>query len=532
MDGNKFAQNSTGLQAAIDEVEAANGGMVFLPCGTYSITSALTATMPSNNLGFKMVGAGLCTILQPDAGMTVLTVDMGSSNYQSLYLADFGFDLNDTDSTTIALAPGGQKAVVERIFADNNSSSASKAIITSNSSSHSIAFRDIRIRCDASSTSNGIHPDGNIITIDGADITGCEAAVYVNATLTNLTIKNSRLDEGVNALKVDGVGAVSINYLHNRAENNSASHLDIAGFDASTNRVFGLTVRDSYFTGMDLAAQDGITLFRANGVVIERNHFKGTGSVAKAVIFTASTTDVSLKGNTVNAVLATMTGFTGVPLPVSDVTITQTSSAGGFGAGLTVEGAVTFNDLGADVDFRVEGDNDANLLFLDAGLDLAIIAAKEDSLSAVPRWIFKQVDFGDMTAGATADTFTLWTLPANTMIHDVVGTVVTGWSGGSISAAVCSVGTNGGAANDLTLDDDFFAAATVYELHDATASGGKGALLYDATDKFAPYMAVAAATIEIQCDLTGDNHVNATAGQARIYILVSQPLGNTTAEAN
>lgn len=156
----------------------------------------------------------------------------------------------------------------------------------------------------------------------------------------------------------------------------------------------------------------------------------------------------------------------------------------------------------------------------------------EGDLSNLPRWIFKQVDFGDMTAGATADTFTLWTLPANTMIHDVVGTVVTGWSGGSISAAVCSVGTNGGAANDLTLDDNFFAAATVYELHDATASGGKGALLFDSTDKFAPYMAVAAATIEIQCDLTGDNHVNATAGQARIYILVSQPLANTTTEAN
>lgn len=157
----------------------------------------------------------------------------------------------------------------------------------------------------------------------------------------------------------------------------------------------------------------------------------------------------------------------------------------------------------------------------------------EGTLSNEPRWILKVVDFGDMTAAATADDFVLWTLPANTMIGDVVGTVVTGWSGGSISAAVCSVGTAGGSANDLTLDDNFFAAATVYELHDATASGGKGTLLYDATDKFAPYMQVASGDIEIQCDLTGDNHVNATAGQARIYILVSQPLtSNTTTEAN
>ncbi len=163
---------------------------------------------------------------------------------------------------------------------------------------------------------------------------------------------------------------------------------------------------------------------------------------------------------------------------------------------------------------------------------IPVITPLEGAFTNVPRWIFKQVDFGDMTAAATADTFTLWSLPSNTMIHDVVGTVVTGWSGGTISAAVCSVGTAAGAANDLALDDNFFAAATVYELHDATASGGKGTLLFDTTDKFAPSMFVAGGVVEIQCDLTGDNHVNATAGQARIYILVSQPLGNTATEAN
>ena len=163
--------------------------------------------------------------------------------------------------------------------------------------------------------------------------------------------------------------------------------------------------------------------------------------------------------------------------------------------------------------------------------DTRTVNPLEGTLANQPRWIFKQVDFGDMTASATADTFTLWTLPANTEIRDVYATVVTGWSGGSISAAVCSVGTTG-SANDLTLDDNFFTTGTRYDLHDATANGGKGALLFDATDKFAPHMYVVGGDIEIQCDLTGDNHANATAGQARIYILVSQPLGNTTVEAN
>lgn len=221
---------------------------------------------------------------------------------------------------------------------------------------------------------------------------------------------------------------------------------------------------------------------------------------------------------------------------------------------ITAGDDVVVNDGGlSTVDFRVEGGTDDNLLYVDAGNDrvgigtatpaslldvngnstLPVVNPLEGTLSNQPRWIFKQVDHTDMTAAGTADTFVLWTLPANTMIHDVVGTVVTAWEAAvGLSAAVCSVGTAAGAASDLTLDDDFFAVATVYELHDATASGGKGALLFDNTDKFAPFMLVASGDIEIQCDLTGDDHADTNAGQARVYILVSQPLANTTTEAN
>ena len=223
-----------------------------------------------------------------------------------------------------------------------------------------------------------------------------------------------------------------------------------------------------------------------------------------------------------------------------------------FSGPFSVHGAFIANEEGSDLDSRIEGDTDVNLLYVDAGNDrvgigtatpaslfdvdgdstLPVVNPLEGTLSNTPRWILKVVDFSDMMAGQPADTFTLWTLPANTMIHDVMGEVVTGWSGGSISAAVCSVGTAAGSANDLTLDDDFFATGTRYELHDATASGGKGIRLFDATDKFAPYMFLAGGVIEIQCDLTGDDHIFATAGQARIQIFVSQPLGNTTTEAN
>jgi hypothetical protein len=46
----------------------------------------------------------------------------------------------------------------------------------------------------------------------------------------------------------------------------------------------------------------------------------------------------------------------------------STASTGAFTT-LTTSGAVTFNDAGANVDFRVEGDTDADLLFVDASAD-------------------------------------------------------------------------------------------------------------------------------------------------------------------
>ena len=204
------------------------------------------------------------------------------------------------------------------------------------------------------------------------------------------------------------------------------------------------------------------------------------------------------------------------------------------GVGLTLEGAtVVVNNLAAATDFIVKGDNDVKLIFVDGGDDAVMVALKEDSLSTVRHWIYKLVEHGDMTASATADTFTLWTLPANTIIYDVFGNVTVAWAGtGPVSAAVCSVGTNAGAANDLTLDDNFFAVQVVYELHDATASGGKGTLIMDSTDKFAPYSFLAGGVVEIQCDLTGGDHDNTTAGSAQIAIEISQPLANTTVEAN
>jgi hypothetical protein len=84
---------------------------------------------------------------------------------------------------------------------------------------------------------------------------------------------------------------------------------------------------------------------------------------------TTSTTAYTVEANTngdlefqVNGSLTALSidSSGAVSLPASSLTITS---------GATLNGGVVVNEDGADVDFRVEGDTDANLLFVDASAD-------------------------------------------------------------------------------------------------------------------------------------------------------------------
>jgi hypothetical protein len=79
------------------------------------------------------------------------------------------------------------------------------------------------------------------------------------------------------------------------------------------------------------------------------------------------TTSVRWKELFVDAITATdqvtATGFTGT----LDGILGSGSASAATVTTLNTTGAVTFNDAGADVDFRVESDGDANMLFVDGG---------------------------------------------------------------------------------------------------------------------------------------------------------------------
>jgi hypothetical protein len=90
------------------------------------------------------------------------------------------------------------------------------------------------------------------------------------------------------------------------------------------------------------------------------NTFSATQITASGTIITAAGT------NSAPAIVPTGDTNTGIFFPAADQVAIATNGVERVNLG---NSAVVFNDAGADVDFRVEGDTNANLLFVDAGND-------------------------------------------------------------------------------------------------------------------------------------------------------------------
>jgi hypothetical protein len=107
---------------------------------------------------------------------------------------------------------------------------------------------------------------------------------------------------------------------------------------------------------------------------------------------TAYSVDANTDGDLVFIVSESLTAMTisasgAVSLPTSSLTITS---------GATLNGGVVVNEPGADVDFRVEGDTDANLLFVDASTDRVGVGLN------TPGYKFDVLGSVQLKTGATA----------------------------------------------------------------------------------------------------------------------------------
>ena len=89
----------------------------------------------------------------------------------------------------------------------------------------------------------------------------------------------------------------------------------------------------------------------------------------------------------------------------NDIAITSGTVVAGH---LDPDGAQTFNDTGADVDFRVESNNEANMLFIDGGTDKVgigtnAVAAGQGKLTVYGNMqVTRGSAFGTLTTSAWA----------------------------------------------------------------------------------------------------------------------------------
>lgn len=120
-----------------------------------------------------------------------------------------------------------------------------------------------------------------------------------------------------------------------------------------------------------------------------------------------------------------------------------------------------------------------------------------------------------LTAAATTQDITIWTVAAATRIERIVAEVGTGFTGGAVSAMTVMCGPSAG-SNAYLIAGSVFAAGT---LGDVAAEIGAG--LTSATRADIPSMS---GTTAISCRFTStsDNVVNATAGSVTFYVEVQK----------
>jgi len=94
------------------------------------------------------------------------------------------------------------------------------------------------------------------------------------------------------------------------------------------------------------------------------------------------------------------TGDTGVDVQITDAT--------GVAGGFDPDAAHVFNDTGADADFRIESNNEANMFFVDGGTDKVgigtnAVAAGQGTLTVYGRMqVTRGSAFGTLTTSAWA----------------------------------------------------------------------------------------------------------------------------------
>lgn len=201
----------------------------------------------------------------------------------------------------------------------------------------------------------------------GANITiqnGKNAIVYCDGAGSGAAVVNALSDLQIATLEVTGAAAIDGALTAAAIAATTVTTSGIVSVDDTTTSTSGTTGSIHTDGGLGVAG----TAFVAGTAKIVGVTTHG-GNVVSDTDSTddLGTTSTRWKELFVDAITATdqvtATGFTGT----LDGILGSGSAAAATVTTLNTTGAVTFNDAGADVDFRVESDGNANMLFVDGG---------------------------------------------------------------------------------------------------------------------------------------------------------------------
>ncbi len=319
---------------------------LLLGAGTYNISTGQIIDDNEYFGSIYVLGRGNSTIIKPTSGMTVFQVNAG----ERIRFADMRFDLNSTPSTAIFLRSNRwYGAVVERLWISNSVGTQPMIRVGVDmdiAASIGAVLRDLWL--SGPLTLDAIDIGSEMVLVDHVATWGCRAGVRFSGRCTSMTISNSVFHTGRHALLIDGIDIDSLLFMGNDVESGQASEgsIRLTG-NAAHFPIHNVIIRDNYFTQLRDPQMDAIYLKYVDGVVIEGNRFGAgfAGSGAECVVFDDDVTNVSISGNIVLGLEPTMPGYESVPLQVNDVTATQSSAAGGFSSGLTVDGVLTAKEL-------------------------------------------------------------------------------------------------------------------------------------------------------------------------------------------
>jgi hypothetical protein len=197
----------------------------------------------------------------------------------------------------------------------------------------------------------------------------------ITAPASNRSYRIVNLDSTYN-LTIKASGQTGITFLPGQT--------GVVAFTGTDYEVVGV-VNAASSTDNAVPKFDGTTgqIIQNTGVTIDdSNNVSGVAQLnaTTADLTNIEVTNIKAKDGTSAGSIADSTGV--VTLASSVLTTTDinggtidgaviggSSAAAGSFTSLNTSGQVVFNDAGADVDFRVEGDTDANLLFVDASTD-------------------------------------------------------------------------------------------------------------------------------------------------------------------